>query len=526
LPSHRALNLASPHPHTGGPSTNASNFSYLIDALSSHQPAVQPGKRHSAAVGFQPRRSRAHQLHQGASLQSYLAQKAEAHAVKQEAAITAALNAKSALAVDSFPNLDAVVFNDESDELKLSPAELDRSTADAVFTVSDITQRLAAIEELLRNPPAAQQHSSHRGQQHAGGEPNFLPRPPRKAHRIDAIIEKALDCATADRERGRNSTGVRAWFAFCQDVMGTSPERAIDPNEPLWVRLEEEWLAMRFICALVEQRGILPETAAKYFSQVQGWHAREFGVKLAGGLKLERLPSMVKGLRRMTPRGPKPIRRGISPQQLGRATQTCLSTTSPLHANVRAACSTALQGLLRSAEYCGTLNSETLLRGDIKKLDDEQLVLMMHPCKNMRHIAGKSCPLVIGAGGSYVDAVADIRRLIAIDPAPDDAPLFRDPSTNKPLSYQFMLETTRALVGSIGLTPSEYGTHSFRIGGATALFAAGATDTVIRTMGRWSSDIHRLYVRACYEQCIDWTRRCGSANASSIAADFDEVDDY
>jgi hypothetical protein len=87
--------------------------------------------------------------------------------------------------------------------------------------------------------------------------------------------------------------------------MGTSPERAIDPNEPLWVRLEEEWLAMRFICALVEQRDILPETAAKYFSQVQGWHAREFGVKLAGGLKLERLPSMVKGLRRMTPRGPK-----------------------------------------------------------------------------------------------------------------------------------------------------------------------------------------------------------------------------
>jgi hypothetical protein len=35
-----------------------------------------------------------------------------------------------------------------------------------------------------------------------------------------------------------------------------------------------------------------------------------------------------------------------------------------------------------------------------------------------------------------------------------------------------------------------------RIGGATALFAAGANETVIRTMGRWSSDLHRLYVRA------------------------------
>jgi hypothetical protein len=81
-------------------------------------------------------------------------------------------------------------------------------------------------------------------------------------------------------------------------------------------------------------------------------------------------------------------------------------------------------------------------------------------------------------------------------------------------------------VQSVGLTPSEYGTHSFRIGGATALFAAGATDTIIRTMGRWSSDIHRLYVRACYEQCVDWTRRCGSADASAVEADFDEVVDY
>ena len=32
-------------------------------------------------------------------------------------------------------------------------------------------------------------------------------------------------------------------------------------------------------------------------------------------------------------------------------------------------------------------------------------------------------------------------------------------------------------------------------GDPTALFAAGANETVIRTMGRWSSDLHRLYVR-------------------------------
>jgi hypothetical protein len=89
-------------------------------------------------------------------------------------------------------------------------------------------------------------------------EPQFISGPPRKSHRLDEIIERALDYATADRSRGRNSTGVRAWFAFCQDVMHVSPERAIDPNSPLVTRLEEEWLAMRFVCALVEERGVLP----------------------------------------------------------------------------------------------------------------------------------------------------------------------------------------------------------------------------------------------------------------------------
>ena len=66
-----------------------------------------------------------------------------------------------------------------------------------------------------------------------------------------------------------------------------------------------------------------------------------------------------------------------------------------------------------------------------------------------------------------------------------------------------------------------------RIGGATALFAAGANETVIRTMGRWSSDMHRLYVRACFEQCCEWTRRAGTQSVSDLAGmPFDEVDDY
>jgi hypothetical protein len=360
--------------------------------------------------------------------------------------------------------------------------------------------------------------------------PSGSSRPARSWHRLDKLVNTGLDQASRDGQRGRTHTGVKAWFAFCTDVMGPQADRPMDPNEPLWAKLEEEWLAMRFVCALVEDRGIAVESARVYFSCVQGWHAREHGVKLAGGLKLERLPQMLKGLRRVFGQEARAVRRGIAPQALARAMDLVLDPSDPLHANIRAALATALQGLLRSEEFTASDPRVMLTRADVVQLADDMMVIMMHPCKNMHHLGGKTCPLVIGAGGQHVDAVAEVMNMLRVDPTPrgrgDSTPLFRDPASNKPLSYNKILSVTRELMVAIGEDPSQFGTHSYRIGGATALFAAGANETVIRTMGRWSSDLHRLYVRACFEQCVDWTRRAGSTRVSDLAGSYDEVDFY
>ena len=107
-----------------------------------------------------------------------------------------------------------------------------------------------------------------------------------------------------------------------------------------------------------------------------------------------------------------------------------------------------------------------------------------------------------------------------------ETPLFRDPRTNRQLSYDTMLGLVKTLMSAIGEDPGQFGTHSLRIGGATALFSMGASETLIRTMGRWSSDLHRLYTRACFEQCEEWSRKAGSAEVSDIAGTFDEVDFY
>ena len=355
----------------------------------------------------------------------------------------------------------------------------------------------------------------------------------RAPHALDNLVNLALDNCSADKHRGRKHTGVIAWKAFCRDVMCTTPHRPLDPNCPLVVKLEEEWMFMRFACALVETRDITWATLRGYCYAVQGWHAHEHGIKLAAGLKMERLPAMLKGIRRLLGDKPTRIRRGIAPQMLKEAMDKCLDPRNPLHANVRAALAMALQGLLRSAEYClksgkTWSNKLHMSRKDIIELTSERMTVMMAPCKNMRHLSGKTCPMVIGAGASTVDAVAEMRNLLAVDPTPtahaNTTPIFRDPSTGEALSYAYMLKIVHDLMLAIGENPDHFGTHSLRIGGATALFAQGADETVIRTMGRWSSDIHKLYVRACFERCVEWTRKAGSAHVTDVAF-FDEDGD-
>ena len=67
--------------------------------------------------------------------------------------------------------------------------------------------------------------------------------------------------STASGDMGANSTGVRKWKAFTTS-MGLTPHRPMDTSAPLAARLQEEWLCMRFIAALVEDGGVLPTTAA------------------------------------------------------------------------------------------------------------------------------------------------------------------------------------------------------------------------------------------------------------------------
>ena len=357
----------------------------------------------------------------------------------------------------------------------------------------------------------------------------------------DGLLQQALLMSYHDGAGGEKSTGWRAWKQFCAKNK-LEFLRPLDTHAPLLQKLEEEQISMQFVCTLVQDRDIQVDTAANYFGQVQGTHARKTGTKLCAGMKLQRLPQMLKGLKRIITQRAKKMRRGISAEQLKMAMAMMLDPEDPYHANLRAALTCALQGLLRSAEYAIDPESggkkfcmQKILkflpsRGDIKVLDDTKAVVMMHPCKNMHHLSGKTVPLVLAAGGTMIDAVAEIKNMLRVDLVDDseaeNTPLFRNPATGKPLFTDTVRDVVKQLMQCIGQDPNEFGTHSLRIGGATALFAAGATPVVIRTMGRWSSDIYRLYVRASFEANLKWSRVAASTAFAEVDATFEEVDDY
>ena len=59
---------------------------------------------------------------------------------------------------------------------------------------------------------------------------------------------------------------------------------------------------------------------------------------------------------------------------------------------------------------------------------------------------------------------------------------------------RFVIAVHTALV-ILGINPSHYAGHSFRIGAATTVANSGLQDSLIKTLGQWESSAYALYIR-------------------------------
>ena len=172
----------------------------------------------------------------------------------------------------------------------------------------------------------------------------------------------------------------------------------------------------------------------------------------------------------------------------------------------------ARDGLLRCKEL---LN---LRRGDVTLLPDGRVSLVIRVSK-MSHTAPPETIRLSNYGES--SGAQFLRRYcrdilgwdIALQSPPDHLDWFLFPSISQtgPSTFSFthrreprkdpFVAWIRECMRKAGHNPGDYSGHSFRSGGATDLFTAGASLRTIQLSGRWASQAFLLYIR---ETC--WPR--------------------
>ena len=94
------------------------------------------------------------------------------------------------------------------------------------------------------------------------------------------------------------------------------------------------------------------------------------------------------------------------------------------------------------------------------------------------------------------DVVGDLYDWCCVTRPPDEAPLFYwSAGTKWPSVMKFNL-ALKDTARSLGLPHNHVSSHSLRIGGASALAAAGSSDREIMILGGWKSLVFLNYVRS------------------------------
>jgi hypothetical protein len=354
-----------------------------------------------------------------------------------------------------------------------------------------------------------------------------------------ALRQAYLDAATADLSGGARTTGVRWWLKFCLYGRNTSPTTHLTAQSHLAEKLEAEQMLMDFVLWLAmcrpSGRPVSARSIAKYVSQVRSWHLRTQRTHLCGDLDYSVIRDLLRGVARKIEQ-PLPVRRfGVRTQDLSEALRAHLDTSSREGSMWAAALATAFCGLLRGAEF-GVQDGVTftpslhLTRADVsfrRGADGiEYMVLMIRPAKKAPG-QRKSVPLLIAAGGSLLDPVRLMHRMLDLDPVAEvdkaSTPLFR--RVGRAIRVGEVRAMVQTLMRRLGLDPRRFGAHSLRIGGATAALAAGMSAAAIRAAGRWSSDIYLIYCRLSKESAAGVATVIGSTPFQDLERGVQFVDE-
>jgi hypothetical protein len=106
---------------------------------------------------------------------------------------------------------------------------------------------------------------------------------------------------------------------------------------------------------------------------------------------------------------------------------------------------------------------------------------------------GQGVSLFIGRGQSTLCPISAMLQYLAIrSSSPGPLFIFQD---NRVLTRELFVSSVHQALSAEGVDSQYYKGHSFRIGAATTAAACGLSESLIKTLGRWSSSAYQLYIR-------------------------------
>ena len=290
---------------------------------------------------------------------------------------------------------------------------------------------------------------------------------------VGALTLKYINESVVRGDGNEGATAVRHYKKWCI-ARGDRIHRPLDPLvTSLAVKQRELLRICQFAVWLCHAFKIRVSTARDYISTCNAWHRRRNLVGFAADADGSIINECLKGLARThIPSRPTLHRIGITAHHLALGMDIALGKRgecSPCNQNLRAALAVSFAGLFRGCEVCFQDNKQAKFqycptRAHIVALDGGSKGIRIREAKrtSLRDITPYSDTTVeFYPGGTFIDAVAELVCLSRLDPAPPEAPLFRD-SRRQQLRVSVLRDTVKRIAAAVGLDPSFFGAHSLR----------------------------------------------------------------
>ena len=299
---------------------------------------------------------------------------------------------------------------------------------------------------------------------------------------VSVLREHAVAGSTLRQRR----VGMNKWFAFCG-------ERGINPILQGGATPYNLDLAEAFLADAVITQGLQGDTARGYLLTVAAAHK---ALRLPNPVDISRgtgdwtLKQAVQAGTNIHPAGGHK-RAPFAVDHICAilaSKQFCAGVMGPTYSALSAA---SYLGMARAQAFTSTTADlfdmfTQITRGDVAVLtlpDGKVRVSLFLP-------AGKANPcgreLVFESTGHIICAATSIVRMLEVTPeAAMSGPLFVG-ANGGPITYRQWYNVTRKALKEIGLPTDMYGLHSYRRGGATALYNQTRDIELVESVGGWS----------------------------------------